>query len=505
MNTRPKLRRRDFWLLLGACVLVLLLVPVVRHYQLRATARAYVAQLRAQGEKLDLAEVVPPSVPPEQDSSALLLQAIALLDRDKNVLSTNPPLAMHMVAPGRARISWQQPAIVNDKDSNSWAEVETVWEHDSAALALLRQIPPHPSFDFNLPYQKGFAAMPLKHLAPAKGSASHLSAAALMELHRGDPDAATQDIRAMLAVVNGMAHDRLAISELVRLAIAGIANNATWELLQATNVTESELSSLQQDWAGLEFIQAGENALLVERAAGLAEFAPMRQSNDELMKLSGPVGSWDWNDLFSLDTLPAVLRQWKFPLDVLRWRYWWSYADEIRTLQGEQVLLETYRQARTNASLLPLAERQDKRLEHVMGGTNGQEVLVWLGNLTQSDLRDLMSSSVWSLRRTFAKVMRAETSRRMTITAIALKRYQLKHGQFPENLEALTPDFLPAGLLDPMSGKPFHYRRDGADDFLLYSVGDDGMDDGGDATNATGGKSLYWLYGKDWVWPQPGR
>jgi hypothetical protein len=105
----------------------------------------------------------------------------------------------------------------------------------------------------------------------------------------------------------------------------------------------------------------------------------------------------------------------------------------------------------------------------------------------------------------FDNTFQAETGRRMTVIAIALKRYQLKHGQFPETLEDLTPEFLPAELLDPMSGKPFHYHREGAGDFLLYSVGNDGVDDGGDATNATGGKSLYWAHGKDWVWPQPVR
>lgn len=184
---------------------------------------------------------------------------------------------------------------------------------------------------------------------------------------------------------------------------------------------------------------------------------------------------------------------------------WWTYSDEMLLLQGEQVQLETFRQAPTNASLLALADRQDKKLKRVMGPVYAKPPSTWLGKLIRSDSRYLMSGLMMDWDSFFRKVEQMETCRGMMVTAIALKRYQLKHGQFPETLASLIPEFLPAELLDPMSGKPFLYRRESADDFLLYSVGNDGVDGGGDVTNARGGKSMYWLYGKDWVWPRPVR
>ena len=42
--------------------------------------------------------------------------------------------------------------------------------------------------------------------------------------------------------------------------------------------------------------------------------------------------------------------------------------------------------------------------------------------------------------------MQTETQRRLVIAGIALKRYQLQHGRFPERLDALAPAFV-AGTL----------------------------------------------------------
>jgi hypothetical protein len=93
-----------------------------------------------------------------------------------------------------------------------------------------------------------------------------------------------------------------------------------------------------------------------------------------------------------------------------------------------------------------------------------------------------------------------ETERQMTLAAIALKRYQLRHGRLPTSLDALVPQFLPAAPYDPMSGKSLCYRLKPDGSFLLYSVGEDGKDDGGDPKPAGGNRYGLWG-GRDAVWP----
>jgi hypothetical protein len=93
------------------------------------------------------------------------------------------------------------------------------------------------------------------------------------------------------------------------------------------------------------------------------------------------------------------------------------------------------------------------------------------------------------------------------VTAIALKRFQLKHGQWPETLAELSPEFLPAVPIDLYDGKPLKYHPNPDGTFLLYSVGEDGVDDGGDPSPAMSSSSsspnLNWTQTRDHVWPQP--
>jgi hypothetical protein len=68
---------------------------------------------------------------------------------------------------------------------------------------------------------------------------------------------------------------------------------------------------------------------------------------------------------------------------------------------------------------------------------------------------------------------------RCTVVALAAERYRLRHGDWPRTLADLVPDYLLAVPLDPFDGAPLRYRRsDGG--AVVYSVGEDGRDDGGD-------------------------
>jgi hypothetical protein len=63
--------------------------------------------------------------------------------------------------------------------------------------------------------------------------------------------------------------------------------------------------------------------------------------------------------------------------------------------------------------------------------------------------------------------------------AIALERFRLKHGAFPEKLEELVPEYLPMVPLDIYTKKPLIYKRTEGGTFVLYGVGKNHVDDGG--------------------------
>ena len=67
----------------------------------------------------------------------------------------------------------------------------------------------------------------------------------------------------------------------------------------------------------------------------------------------------------------------------------------------------------------------------------------------------------------------------MARVAIALERYRLAHGEYPESLDALAPQLLKQLPHDIINGQPLHYRRTADGQFVLYSVGWNETDDGG--------------------------
>ena len=109
-----------------------------------------------------------------------------------------------------------------------------------------------------------------------------------------------------------------------------------------------------------------------------------------------------------------------------------------------------------------------------------------------------------SFSRSIFIAAKAETFRSLTVAAIALKRYELRHGKLAPALTDLVPEFLPSVPLDFMNGQPLRYRLNADGTFRLYSVGEDGRDDEGDPRPAEAGGSFSTIFtGRDWVWPVP--
>jgi hypothetical protein len=73
---------------------------------------------------------------------------------------------------------------------------------------------------------------------------------------------------------------------------------------------------------------------------------------------------------------------------------------------------------------------------------------------------------------------RAHTREALGQLGFALAAYRADHGTYPDGLNALAPKYLSQVPNDLYTEQPLHYRRQGAG-FLLYSVGANGVDDGG--------------------------
>jgi hypothetical protein len=82
-------------------------------------------------------------------------------------------------------------------------------------------------------------------------------------------------------------------------------------------------------------------------------------------------------------------------------------------------------------------------------------------------------------------------------TGLACRVFKARTGRYPDSLDELVPGLVPAVPIDPFSGDPLVYRRDG-EGFVVYSLGSNQKDDGGRST---------WMINRlvtekddDWTW-----
>jgi hypothetical protein len=374
-------------------------------------------------------------------------------------------------------------------------------EANAATLGRIRMALEKPVMDNKLDLSLG-PRMLIPHLAPAKSLTHWFGAACQLALHEGRTREALGDLLAQIQLPRLLAEDRIAISELVRIAIAAIARNGTWEALQADGWTHEDLARVQQAWASQSFAAAMTRCLEGELVYADHSFDLFRKSNEETISLFYGLEEY-------LPTADAERPLWERTLRILPggeaasdflkkqvycrvWRFAWLDQDERRYLDFMQRLLAISRAAETNKSFAALEPAINRLREDSVPES------------FYDKLRYSTPDTPFTLSNVISKSIRSETERSLVICAVALKRYALRYGAPPASLDALVPEFLSSVPIDYMDGKPIKYRLDTGGAFVLYSVGADGKDDGGDSALLPEKTNLRMPWDrKDWVWPAP--
>ncbi|MGH9428299.1 MAG: hypothetical protein ACRD2L_18600, partial [Terriglobia bacterium] len=164
------------------------------------------------------------------------------------------------------------------------------------------------------------------------------------------------------------------------------------------------------------------------------------------------------------------------------WSIAWADQDALRSLDRWSSIIEAERIARTKSWLdaKPRFDEVDGQIALTSGSLldGNPPGISWYDRC-----RFVMSSEPFSITGLLVfKTMKIETQKNLVVTAIALKRFDLRHGEFPTALSDLVPDFLSEVPRDCIDDKPLRYRQAANRSFLLYSVGADGKDNGGDSS-----------------------
>jgi hypothetical protein len=482
-------RARKITTIAGLIFFIAVLFPVLHHFQLRFALEHYLASLKALGEPMEFSQVMPPSVPSEQNGAPFIAQALTNFN-NRNLLNTNGLSPMRMIAPGKAMVGWRQKDIRSDSATNTWNDLEREIEKKTNWLNSFHSLGSHPVLDFNLDYQETLS-LRLPHLPSLRQSTELLQAQAINNLRRGHPSESCANIQTMLALAKGLTEERIQWSQSVRMAIVRRGVEATWEVLQYPNIPDNDLAALQQNWQALDFVAPFENTQKMGRVRLIAELNLLRAHPQQI-----------WKYVMAGSDVEKFAYQ-------CRWRWFWSYADERRTLEIDQIFLKAIKIAEKDQSYVSAKNYIMSDFETLGLPPPSPEKFGFRMDIEAWEMRWLLSEDILD---TFGRIrgcMTTETARNLAITAIALKRYELRFRHLPANLETLTPNFLKTVPIDWMDGKPLRYRLNSDGTFLLYSVGDNGKDDGGNPSiekhddDSEIGSSWQGFYNLDHVWPRP--
>ena len=466
-------------------VVITMVLGVLGALALRANSRqrleAFKAELLKRGEKLDLAALVGTRMTQLSNSVVALSHARAQLAGSN--LSPGGLGIRRYVAPGEARPVWMENPpgwdSAREEAGASWEEIAGELKKFEAPLAEIRQALRDPDRDWT-------AGTNALDLIAVRMAAQWLSLSAISRLQQGQLEKSLQDLEAVagLARINGA---RCAlVDQMFCVAVTGLGLATTWEALQASGWSDSQFQRLGAAWETVDVANAAEKGAVGELAGAEELWATMRQAD------SFRVAS-NWVPMPFEDASGATTPLQTF---FVQYIYYPAYrmtgidADELRYLRTMQESLQSIRSLKAGRSWSEARQKLEETMTSFRAMTGFPAI--WLYPVS--------SSAVPNLLKAFETSTRMENERQLALAAIALARYKLAHGVVPASLHALVGEYLPAVPRDLMSGNGLGYHLSAGGDPVLYSVGMDGLDDGGDPSPSQGKNYGLWE-GSDAVWP----
>jgi hypothetical protein len=322
----------------------------------------------------------------------------------------------------------------------------------------------------------------LPHLAELKQTSQVLQLRALAELQNGQSEQALDDVKLSLRLVESVRNEPFLISHLVRIAILQITLQPVYEGLAEHKWSDAQLVMLDSELSKLDFLADYKLSMRGEMGVhgGIIRF--LRRHPGQFLNLA--------NDVSGNRNMSAG----EFAVDTaMHWHLvpsGWFYQNQLHCARAME---EFY---------LPVADVDQQTFKPAMVLRANAAVETERKKLTPFNILErVLLPALGSAAIKFAY---AQSSTDLARTAIALERYRLAHGEFPESLDALAPQIMEKIPQDVIGGQPLHYRRTDDGQFVLYSVGWNETDDGGVVGRTTNGKGVNNRNG-DWVWRYPSK
>ncbi len=309
----------------------------------------------------------------------------------------------------------------------------------SAALTAASKVALMPRGRFHLVWSHDAMSTPMSQLQAARELAQLLRLGAFQQAQDRDLEGAIASCRAILNTGRSIGDEPFAISQLVRLWCLRLSLRTLERVLAQSEVSEETLQTVQR------FLEDQEKEPLILMAAR-AERANIHQFLEvaEAGRLDrASYGMMSRTGSYKIDNLLDRGKARGCHAAYLRFL---TQCVEISELPPEEQVVRFQQ----------LNMKEPENIPELLAGLNRDSGFKVIARLFHYDLAFL----------------------RCGIAAVAVERYRLANGRWPNNLDELMPRYLSVVPLDPFDGQQLRYRRL-EDGVLIYTIGAERKDDGG--------------------------
>ncbi len=256
---------------------------------------------------------------------------------------------------------------------------------------------------------------------------------AVLWAERGDFEAAVHAITTALHVADSLDKEPVMLSRLLRMVGLRSVAVTLERILNRVELTDRQIETLRGAFRDLDIRGGLSRALAGERCSGRVLFDHPESADPSMFKDLPPVPV-----LEAYGALGLAAREGTIYLD---------FAQECIRIAS-----------------LPVSQHrvaiEAAEARHLHGGKGILLSYAWQASAIMN--REAFYVASWEIAR----------------VSLAVELYRRVHGELPERLEYLVPDGLAAAPEDSFDGMPLRYRRLDRG-YMVYSVGQDGKDDGG--------------------------
>ena len=307
------------------------------------------------------------------------------------------------------------------------------------ALELLHTGAAAEYFRYPVDFGDGIGTL-MPHLNELKKGAKLLNLEAVLYAEKGKPQLATDSVISSLGIARSLTKEPMVVSQLVRISCQALNASILEHLINRTDFTDEQLAELSQAVAEADDPAAMARGYVGERCFAIDTFKlpyskirhvssfPSRRPTVGVLSfvLYKATGTKSMDLLIYLDFLDNYIRATQVPLHLRQ--------DAVQAIEAK---LTTLSKAHIFLHLFP--------------PTFARYTILDLANV--SYLRAAQAS-------------------------LAIQRYRLAIGKIPDTLGDLAPTYLDAVPSDPFDGNDLRYKKL-VTGFVVYSIGEDGSDDGG--------------------------